>query len=65
MYALNVKALANSTPAVRLVASHTLVALGPGPALQDLARAVAAERDEHVRAWMEEDLQRLQEKKDH
>lgn len=68
MYALDVKDLTNQTPAVRLIASNTLVALGGDSAVADLQSAIAAETDEVVRTQMEADLRRLQEKqekKDH
>lgn len=68
IYALDVKDLTNPDLTVRLYASHTLVALGGDSAVDYLEGAIAAETDEFIRAQMEADLRRLQEKqekKDH
>ena len=63
IYGIIVRSLTDADPTLRLGASSALVQLGTQTAIPVLRNAITSERDEVVRAQMQADLSRLQEKK--
>ena len=59
------KALVDTSPALRIAASDTLARLGTVAAIPSLESSIAKERNEAVRSQMQTDLQSLREKKEH
>ena len=65
IYTSTIKSLTDASPAVRLTASHTCVALANAAAIPELQRAIAYEENKDVRREMENALGRLQERVKH
>lgn len=60
---LTVKQLGDPTPSVRMEASHTLGTVGDVDVIPSLENAIADEKDQVARSWMQRELEKLKGKR--